>query len=227
MTGDLQIKCPSHRAEHKRHVRQWERRSARRGRNGTAVLSQTFCPPVHQPPTAHRTASLGDTREAQGSLSGSASCTAFSTVSNGLKWGALAYEHTDQTNQTTLRDRHLHGGRNLRRFHHCRLRPCGGQCPFRKIIGKIGRHEPSACTGKDRPGGHGERRQPRHGKRLRDGQRRQRPLDPGGTESQRQYRGFQRIRPSNQQAITRASWHRTKRSVRLNINRVNRDWKRL
>lgn len=180
MTGDLQIKCPSHRAERKRYVRQWERKPRPRRRDGTAVLSQTFCPPPHQPAAAPRTASLGDTRAAQSSVSGSASCTAFSTVSI----GSPGHEHTDQTNQTTLRDHHLlHDGRDLRRFHRCRLRPCGRQCSFRKIIGKIRRHEPSACTGKDRPGGHRERSQPRHGKRLRDGQRRQRPLDPGGTKS--------------------------------------------
>jgi hypothetical protein len=40
----LQIKCPSHRAERKRYVRQWERKPRPRGRDGTAVLSQTFCP---------------------------------------------------------------------------------------------------------------------------------------------------------------------------------------
>lgn len=199
--------------------------SSPRSRNGTAVLSQTFCPPSHPPPAAHRPATQGDTREAQGCLSGSVSCTAFTTVST-VESG---HEHTDQTNQTKVRDHHLHDlhdGRDLRRFHGCRLRPCGGQCPFRKISGKIRRHEPSAYTGEDRPGGHGKRSQPRHGKRLRDGQRRQRPLDPGGTKSQRQCWGIP-IRPPKQQTITRASWLRTKLSVRLNINRVNRDWKRL
>lgn len=102
MTGDLQIKCPSHRAERKRYVRQWERKPRPRGRDGTAVLSQTFCPPPHRPAAAPRTASLGDTREAQSSVSGSASCTAFSTVSIGSPGMSIPIRQIRQHYATTI-----------------------------------------------------------------------------------------------------------------------------
>lgn len=179
MTGDLQIKCPSHRAERKRYVRQWERKPRPRGRDGTAVLRSDIL-------SASSPAASFTTHGVAGRYPRSAKLCfgvcLLHRLLNGLNWEPR-HEHTDQTNQTPLRDHHLHDGRDLRRFHRCRLRPCGRQCSFRKIIGKIRRHEPSPCTGKDRPGGHRERSEPRHGKRLRDGQRRQRPLDPGGTKS--------------------------------------------
>ena len=56
---------------------------AGRGRDGTAVLSQTFCPPPHRPAAAPTHGVAGRYPRSASSVSGSASCTAFSTVSIG------------------------------------------------------------------------------------------------------------------------------------------------